>query len=390
MNLLDLAILFLLATAGLNGYRRGAALQLSAYAGLLLGLLVGALVAPPISRLVSSPLMQAALALIILLSMATIGDAVGWLVGRKVWVLARQSKLKAIDAAGGSVVAVVAVLLATWFVAFNLVNGPWPSLSREIRQSAIVQTLDDALPRPPSVLAEMRTFLNRFGFPEVFAGFPPAPAGPVDVPTNAQVRAAAGKADESTVKIEGAACGAILEGSGFVAAPNYIVTNAHVVAGMKSPQIESMDGGSQPALVVAFDPKLDIAVLYVNHTPAPPLTLDPVDEGRGAEGVVLGYPGGGPFQYGAAAVRRELSAIGRDIYGRSVVDRKVYEMQALVRPGNSGGPFVLLDGEVAGVVFAASTTDDEIGYAIASPQVIPILSKAEGKSQAVSTDGCAR
>jgi S1-C subfamily serine protease len=390
VNLLDVAVLLLLVLAALNGYRRGAALQLSAYAGLLLGLLAGALIAPPISRLVSSPLAQAALALTLLLSMATVGDAVGWLVGRKVWVLARQSKLKAIDAAGGSVVAVVAVLLATWFVAFNLVNGPFPSLSREIRQSAIVQTLDDALPRPPSVLAEVRTFLNRFGFPEVFAGFPPAPAGPVDVPTNAQVRAAAGVAGESTVKIEGAACGAILEGSGFVAAPNYIVTNAHVVAGMKSPQVESMDGGSQTALVMVFDPKLDIAVLYVNDTPAPPLSLDPVDEGRGVEGVVLGYPGGGPFQYGAAAVRRELSAVGRDIYGKSVVDRNVYEMQALVRPGNSGGPFVLLDGEVAGVVFAASTTDSKIGYAIASPQVIPLLHQAQARAAPVSTQGCAR
>jgi S1-C subfamily serine protease len=147
---------------------------------------------------------------------------------------------------------------------------------------------------------------------------------------------------------------------------------------------------SQAALVVLFDPKLDIAILYVNDTPAPPLTLDPVDESRGTEGAVLGYPGGGQFQFGAAAVSRELTAIGRDIYGKSVVERKVYEMQALVRPGNSGGPFVLLDGEVAGVVFAASTTESKIGYSIASPQVIPLLSDTQGKTTAVSTDGCAR
>jgi S1-C subfamily serine protease len=390
VNLLDLAILLLVALAAYNGYRRGAALQLVAYAGLLAGLLIGAVLAPPISRLVGSPLAQAALALTILLSMASIGDAAGWLVGRRVWAIARRSKLRAVDASAGSAVAVLAVLLSAWFLGFNLVNGPFPSLSREIRGSAIIRGLDQALPRPPSVLAQVRQFLNKFGFPEVFADLPPAPVGPVDLPTSAEAREAGEKADQSTVRIVGAACGAIQEGSGFVAAADYVITNAHVVAGMKAPQVQEQNGGSHQATVVLFDPKLDIAILYVDADLGLPLELDPGDEGHGAEGAVLGYPGGGPLEIRAASVRRELDAIGRDIYGRSLVDRNVYELQSVVRPGNSGGPFVLLDGEVAGVVFAASTTDSKVGYAIASPQVVPLLDEAEGRTQAVSTDGCAR
>ena len=113
-------------------------------------------------------------------------------------------------------------------------------------------------------------------------------------------------------------------------------------------------------------------------------------EDRGTDGAVLGYPGGGSLKFTGAAIRRDITAVGKDIYGRATVERDVYELQAVVRPGNSGGPFVLSGGEVAGVVFAASTTDDHIGYAITSTAVIPKLQQAEGHTQAVSTKGCAR
>ncbi len=143
-------------------------------------------------------------------------------------------------------------------------------------------------------------------------------------------------------------------------------------------------------MTVLFDPRLDIAVLYVQNTPGPPLDLDPDEVERGTQGAVLGYPGGGPFDPEPAAVRRELHAVGRDIYGNSVVERDVYELQADVRPGNSGGPFVLKGGKVVGVVFAASTTEGDVGYALTSAEVIPKLSKAKTRTEPVATDGCAR
>jgi S1-C subfamily serine protease len=388
VNLLDLAILALLAIAGLNGFRRGAALQLTAYAGLFAGLLAGALLAPSLAGLVSSPLAQAVVAIVVLFSLAGIGDAIGWIIGSKFWALARESVFGVADSVAGSFVSILAVLLATWFVGFNLVNGPVPTVSRQIRSSAIIRGLDSFMPRPPSLLAEVRQFLNRFGFPEVFADLPPAPGTPVNVPKN--IRGIVADAATSTVQILGQACGAVQEGSGFVAAQHYVITNAHVVAGVRSPQVRIPGGGAQPAVTVVFDPRLDVAILYVLNTPGPPLRLDSQEVDRGTPGAVLGYPGGGPLDPEPAAIRRELHAVGRDIYGNSVVERNVYELQARVRPGNSGGPFVLRGGVVAGVVFAASTTEGNVGYALTSREVIPKLREARGQTDPVSTRGCAR
>jgi S1-C subfamily serine protease len=390
VNLLDVIIIVMLVLAGLNGYRRGAALQLTTYAGLILGLFVGAVVAPRFAGLARSPIGSATIALIVLLSFGVIGDAAGWLIGLRIWAIARRSALGAVDSVAGSVLGVGAVLVAVWFLGYNLANGPSQAIAGEIRGSAIVRGLDRSLPRPPAFLAEVRQFLNRFGFPEVFIGVPPAPAGPVKGPTQGQTAAVARRVEDSTVRIVGRACNAIQEGSGFVAAPNYVVTNAHVVAGVSSPQVQQQNGGSQSATTVLFDPRVDIAVLRVSTTPGSPLPIDQSEEGRGTQGAVLGFPGGGSLEFGPAAIRQELDAQGRDIYGKSVITREVYELQAIVRPGNSGGPFVLLNGRVGGVVFAASTTDQRVGYALTSRQIAPLVRSAVGRTQQVSTDGCTR
>jgi S1-C subfamily serine protease len=390
VNLLDGIIIVLLVLAAVNGFRRGASLQLSTYVGLLAGLVLGALLAPRVAGLASTAFAQAALALVVLLAFAAIGDALGWLVGTRIWVLARRSALGGVDSAAGTLVALVASLLAIWFIGLNLVSGPFASVSRQIRGSAVIRTIDAALPRPPSLLAEARQFLNRFGFPEVFADLPPAPAGPVDEPSNREIQTAIDVAAPSTVKIVGRACEAIQEGSGFVAAPSYVVTNAHVVAGVQNPVVQHQNGGSLDAVTVLFNPDLDIAVLRVAGDAGPVLHMEGTEETRGTPGAVLGYPGGGGLTAGAAAVRRELTAVGRDIYGESTVEREVYEMQATVRPGNSGGPFVDIQGDVIGVVFAASTTDPHVGYALTSPEVIPEVNKAEGRTQPTSTGDCIR
>ena len=390
VNLLDIVLITVILVSAINGYRRGAALQLTVYAGLLGGLLIGALLAPPIARLFDTPLTQAVAAMVVLIAAAAIGDGIGWAIGTRFWVMARRSAFGAVDSIAGSFVAAVAVVLATWFVALNLVAGPIPPLSRQIRGSAIVRGLDTVLPPPPPLLAQVRRVLNTFGFPEVFADVPPPPAGPVQGPSEGEARDAALAADQSTVRIVGSGCGGVQEGSGFVAAPNYVVTNAHVVAGIRAPEVQRQNGPSFPATAVLFDPGLDIAVLFVAESPAPALELDGDVQDRGASGAVLGYPGGGPLQFGSAAVRQQIDAVGRDIYGRSRVRREVYELQARVRPGNSGGPFVLADGTVAGVVFAASTTDPGIGYAIVSSEVMPLVEEARGRTEGTSTDGCAR
>jgi S1-C subfamily serine protease len=387
LNLLDLLLLAIVVVAGYTGYRRGFTLQAFGFGGLLIGLVLGALLAPLVAGTLNSPAARAGVVALVVLAIAAFGNAAGWFVGMRARART-SSRFGTADAVAGSAVALVASLLAIWFLALNLANGPFPGLSSQIRGSAVVRGLDAALPEPPSLLAQVRRLFNRFGFPDVFSGIPPLPAEPVNPPSQAQARAAEDAAATSTVQVLGNACDLIQEGSGFVAANGYIVTNAHVVAGVDDPEIRSAAGGEEPADTVLFDPDLDIAVLYVGSAPGPPLRLanGPLDSG--APGAVLGYPGGGPLQAHRAAVLRDFGAIGRDIYGRHDVERQVVELQTLVRPGSSGGPFVLADGRVGGVVFAASPSDEDVGYAIAASEVDDALRDAVGRTSEVDTGPC--
>lgn len=389
MNALDVLLLAILAVAGLSGYRRGLALQVFSFGGLLAGLVLGALVAPAAARLVDGPSAQAGVAIFVLVTLGGLGDAIGWVVGSRLRERARATRFGRADAASGSAVAVLSSMLAIWFVALNLVSGPFPGLAREVRGSAIVRALDEALPEPPSLLAEIRNLFNRFGFPDVFTGLPPLPVAPVRPPTAGEARDAFQAGDDSTVKIVGRACENVQEGSGFVAADGYIVTNAHVLAGVDEPFVQTQTGDNQPATTVLFDPDLDLAILLVARNPGPVLSLAP-DAERGDAGAVLGFPGGGPLTGEPAAVLRGFEAVGRDIYGERTVDRSVLELQAEVRPGNSGGPFVLSDGTVAGIVFASSTTDHDVGYAIAAGEVTASLEGASGATAEVDTGPCIR
>ena len=390
VSVIDLVVVALVAAAAYGGYRRGALLQLLAYGGLAAGLAAGAVLAPYLARVATEPAAQAAIAAGTFLGMGAVGDGIGWLLGLGLRSAALRTALAPADRLAGAAISILAVLLATWFLALNLVNGPFPGLARDIRRSAVVRGLDALLPEPPSLLAEVRRFLNRFGFPEVFAGLPPDPAAPVEGPTRRDLRAAVRAADDATVRVEGAACGRIQEGSGFLAGPGLVVTNAHVVAGVREPRVEEPDGTSHAAAAVLFDPLLDVAVLRVGDLGALPLDLADAPAGRGASGAVLGYPGGGDLRAIPAAVRARLDALGRDIYGDARVRRDVYELQVEVVPGNSGGPFVLADGTVAGVVFAGSTTDPGIGYAIASTEVDPLLERAAAQRGPVPTGPCVR
>ncbi|MGA9161018.1 MAG: MarP family serine protease [Actinomycetota bacterium] len=386
MNALDLLLIVLVVLSGLSGYRRGFTLQAFGFGGLLVGLVAGALLAPFAAGMAEGPYARAGIAVLVLLALAGVGNAAGWYLG----VHARDraaTRFRTADAVAGSAVAVVASLLAIWFIALNLANGPFPGVATEIQGSAVVRALDASLPQPPSLLAQVRGLFNRFGFPDVFSGIPPLPAEPVDPPTQSEATAAVDAAASSTVQVIGPACDVIQEGSGFVAAEGYIVTNAHVVAGMDDPEVRSA-AGSWTARTVLFDPDLDLAVLSVPQTPGPPLAFATGPLERGAPGAVLGYPQGGPLDARRAAVRGTIEAVGRDIYDRGEVERLVLELQTLVQPGNSGGPFVLPDGRVGGVVFAASSSDEDLGYAIAADEVDDVVRSAVGRTGAVDTGPC--
>jgi S1-C subfamily serine protease len=386
VTILDVVLLTMLALAAYSGYRRGALMQVVTYGGLVLGLVGGVILAPAVAKSSQDSAAQAGLAIGTILVLGGLGNAIGWTIGSRIRQRTRETRLGTADAVGGAGMSVVAGLLVIWLLAQSLVAGPSPTLARQIRGSTIVRSLGAVLPRPPSLIGEARRFLNALGFPDVFAGLPPAPTGPVTLPNKAAVRTAVQSAGPSTMQVVGRACNQIQEGSGFVVAPGYVVTNAHVVAGDSSVTIQQ--AAPLSAMVVAFDPNLDLALMRVPGLQAAPLTLEEHRQSRGDDGAVLGYPEGGPFDAEAAAIRRPLTAAGRDIYGGRVVTREVYELQTLVRPGNSGGPFVLPDGRVAGVVFAASTTDRNVGYAIQASELGPMMRHGVGRTTGVSTGPC--
>lgn len=389
MNVVDLVVLVVVGLAAVQGLRLGAIVQVLSFGGFIVGLYLGARLASVTVRGVHAESGRTAVALITMMGVAILCGVAGRLIGNLAFrrVHRRRGVLGSLDAGAGVVVAVVASLLAAWLLANTLVNTSSLRLNASIDQSRIIRSLDSVLPAPPSVFSQFQSFLSSEGFPPVFAQLAPASAGPVALPADATVRRAVAVAGGSTVKIVGEGCNQIQEGSGFVVAPGLVVTNAHVVAGIAHPMVEDATGSHQTT-VVAFDPGFDLAVMRVGGLTEPALTLDPTTVPRGTGAAVLGYPEGGPFTADPAGVMAEFEAQGRDIYGQGLTVRDVYEIQAVVRPGNSGGPLVEPDGEVIGVVFSRSTTNGDIGYALTSPGVLSRVRAVAGSSTPVGTGHC--
>lgn len=387
MTFLDVALLVLLGLSAWGGYRRGALLQVAGLVGLVVGFVVGALLAPHTAGLVRSDPGKAAVALGTVLILGALGDALGSVLGLKLRRRAIGTRFKVPDAVGGSALSVAALILAIWFLGLNLASGPFPSVARTLQRSAVVRIVDATLPPPPVLSTQLGNVLNILGFPDVFAGLPPLPADPVPQPARGRAARAARDARPSVVLVAGPACNAILQGSGFVVADDLVLTNAHVIAG-GSPRVE-WEGQTFDATPVVFNDDLDAAVLRVDGLDAPPLMLLPREVDRGDGGAVLGYPDGRYTEL-RAGVRRALDAISRDIYSRGEVHRRLYELQVRVRHGNSGGPFVLPDRRAAGLLVGTSLASPHLGYAITSPQLIPLVERAAARTDPVATGRCVR
>jgi S1-C subfamily serine protease len=387
LNQLDLFIVIGLLAAAMWGWATGVATQLGVGIGTVFGLFAGATIAPRTATLVSSAAAKLSLTLVTVLTVAILFSVLGRLSGRRFAQFLHRRRLGGVERAMGVVVSVTTILFAFWVLAVSMASTSLGRLGELIQESAIVGRLDEVLPPVPTITSRLSSLIDPAGFTRVFAGLEPRFSAPVADPNSAEVTSITNSVRESTVKIEGTGCGGVLDGSGFVAASDLVVTNAHVVAGVRSPAVLD-DAGRHAAVVVGFNPSLDIAVLRVSGLAGEPLAFTKPDAERAATGAVLGYPGGGPFSSSGAAVRTSLPAVGRDIYGQRLVTRTVYELQARVRPGNSGGPFVLASGQVAGVVFARSVSDDNIGYALAASEIMPLVIGAANQTRSLSTGAC--
>jgi S1-C subfamily serine protease len=390
-NGLDVLLGLLLAFALVRGWRQGAATQVAALGGFVVGLLVGVWAAPWIAeKFVAEPGPAAAVAvLVVLVVVVLIGQGIGASVGLRLRRAAALAGVGRVDRVLGVGVSAAWLAFVVWILSGVLAQGPVPSVSQQVRGSEIVQALDRVFPPQPAVVGRIAAFLDDQGFPQVFTG----PAGgiaapPVPATADEAVRAAAAAGQPSTVQIRTAGCGGALgAGSGFVAAPGFVVTNAHVVAGFDRVSVRDA-AGEHPAVPISFDPALDIAVLAAPDVVAPPIPWVDSAVGRGTEGASLGFPGGrSEMVVRPATVQGRLDAIGRDIYGENTVRRQVLVLSAPVEQGDSGGPFVTSAGRVGGVVFAGAP-DGDTGYALAASEVRPVVEGAIARDQQVGVGAC--
>jgi S1-C subfamily serine protease len=394
VNPLDLVAITLVVLAVILGFRSGALPQI----GGLLGAVGGGALAVLVLPLLVEPLdavpagLRPYVVLAGLLAAVGIGEGIGSALGRYLTGSLGSGLLGAADRLAGGITGAAQALLIVWLAGGLLAIGPVPRLTEAAQTSTAVRTLNGILPAPAEIASELGNLLDASGLPDVFVGFEPLPRAPVDRPTDSTARAIAKVAEASAVRIRASVCDFEASGSGVVVAGGYAVTNAHVVAGARdgAVQITGIDGGKVDARVVLFDPSLDVAVLYAPDLRAAPLTFAERDPGRGTLGAAIGYPGGGPLTILPAAVAGAYHAIGRDIYGQDRVDREILELRAQIERGDSGGPFVLRDGTIGGIVFAEARTDPDVGYALSPTSVHDRIEPAIGRTAAVATGACLR
>ncbi|MFV8048882.1 acid resistance serine protease MarP [Mycobacterium sp. 48b] len=387
---LDFAILGIGFVAAISGWRSGALGSLLSFIGVVLGAVAGVLLAPHVIPHVSGDRTKLFATLFLILALVVIGEIAGVVLGRAVRGTIRNRLFRALDSVVGVSLMLVAVLVASWLLGSLLTSSDQPNLAAAVKNSRVLTEVDKVAPDwMRSVPNRLSALLDTSGLPDVLEPFGRTPIVNVDAPDAALATdPIVTTSRPSVVKIRGIApsCQKVLEGSGFVVAPNRVMSNAHVVAGADSVTIEA-DGKTYDAGVVSYDPNADISILDVPDLPITPLQFAEQPAPKGTDAVVMGYPGGGDFLATPARVREIIELNGPDIYRSTTVTREVYTVRGTVRQGNSGGPMINRAGKVLGVVFGAAVDDADTGFVLTAKEVERQLAKV-GNTQRVATGTC--
>ncbi|UYM07765.1 MarP family serine protease [Solicola gregarius] len=390
MNVLDLILILVIVVYGMAGYWQGFVTGAAATGGLLIGGVFGIVIVPVVLGGLGDGVGTALLALVLVLICATVGQACGTYVGTHLRDQITWNPARSIDAVGGAVLSVVAVLVIAWCLGYAVSGTQIPGLSNSVRSSAVLSRVDDVMPDSArDGLQSFNSLIDSNLFPRYLEPFVPEQITHVRRPNEHILGLPVVRRTEpSVVKVIGEAddCDRGVEGSGFVYASERVMTNAHVVAGVDDPTVVVGDT-RYDAETVVYNEDLDIAILAVDGLTARPLGFD-LDGGAGANAVVMGYPDNGPFDAVPARIRAQQELRSPNIYDDGIVRRQVFSIRGLVRSGNSGGPLMSERGEVYGVVFAASVSDDNTGYVLTAEQVQEDARLGVGADQEVSTGGC--
>ncbi len=390
-TLLDVVLVVVLLGYLVAGLRNGFLVTLGGIAGFVAGAVAAFFAIPLVSGWVPNNPWRLIAVIGTVLVLVIVGQGLGSTLGASIRRWSDFPPLRVVDRILGGVVNVVVAALVLSMLAFSVGTLGVPALSRQIASSQVIHGIDAITPGPVrSWLAQLRSIAVDEGIPTILEGVGSAapaavvPDATVDTPELAAAAA-------SVVRITGTAyqCGQNQTGSGFVVAPGRVITNAHVVAGVGEPVVEVPDEGALPGRVVKLDTARDIAVIAVEDLQAAPLPLGE-ELANGTTAAFAGYPAGGPYRIQPAGVQGLTSVLVNNIYGVDAQALTVYSLAANVQQGNSGGPLLDLQGRVAGVVFAKSTADAPVGYALSLEELRPIAESAMGLEDAVSAGQCNR
>jgi S1-C subfamily serine protease len=392
VSLVDVVLIVLALVFALSGFRQGLLVSATSILGFLGGAVLGAQLSGPVAeRIDGSSVTRVFAALVVVLAAALLGQILAGAVGRAIRGRVTWEPAKMVDSVAGAVLSATAVLLVAWMVASPLASSPFPQVSSQVRQSALVQAVDRAVPDGVrTVYDTLRDAIDRRGLPDVLDPLTPTQVRDVEAPDQALLNSpVVASVEGSVVKISGIApsCSRQIDGSGFVYAPERVMTNAHVLAGVSDPVVLA-EGDEFDAVPVYVDEEIDVAVLAVPGLDTVPLSFTAAPADAGDDAIIMGYPGGGPFFVGPARVRDRGEISGPDFRNSQTVVRDVYALFGTVRAGNSGGPLFAPDGSVLGVVFASAIDDPDTGYALTGPQVAEAAGVGSKASAEVGTGPC--
>jgi S1-C subfamily serine protease len=389
-RLLDVLVVIVLLVYLSEGWRNGFLRSLAAIVGLVAGAVAAFFSIPLVGAIVPDPFWRTFLVVSVAVAFILLGAMLGAAVGRAIQGRVERAPLRPLERVGGAFANLVAGALITALIAGSVASLGIPVLSQSVSNSWVLQAIQTVTPEPvTAALARLRSAVLAQGLPVISGGFGGITKSP-GVPQMATNTAALSAAAASVVRINGTAyaCGQNQSGSGFVISKDRIVTNAHVVAGVQQPVIEAPNGQTLDGRVVYFDPDNDLAVISVSGLGAPTLALSDA-LGVGNKAVIDGYPYGGPFTTGGAQILAKSEESVENIYSSKRTIRELYTVAADIEPGNSGGPLLSEDGRIAGIVFAKSSDDPNLGYAMTDTLLDPLVQHA-AMMTAVSSGSCVK